>query len=114
MKRDSSVLLKHILESIDTIESYLNNQTKENFLDSKLLQDAIMRKIEVIGEAVKSISEEFKNSYPDIPWKKIASMRDVLIHEYFNVDTQLVWTITQKELPVLKNQIMDILDKLKS
>ena len=114
MDKDPNIFLRHILESIEAIENHMAGISWDDFEQSLKSQDAVARRLEIIGEAVKNLSDEFKARRVDVPWKDIAGMRNNVIHEYFNVDTQLVWTITQKELPVLKNQIMDILDKLKS
>jgi len=80
-----------VLECIELIEKYTGGKSKEEFLKSIQLQDAVIRRIEIIGEAVKNIPEGIKKSYQDIPWKKIAGMRDILIHEYFGVDLELTW-----------------------
>ncbi|GCC10853.1 hypothetical protein IPdc08_00891 [archaeon] len=74
-----------------------------------MVKSAVIRKIEIIGEAVKNISEEMKQDYPEIPWKNIAGMRDKLIHGYFGVDEERVWEVTQKDLLLLKEQISEIL-----
>ena len=91
MRKDAKTFVEHILECIELIEKYTRNKTKQDFLDSIQLQDAVIRRLEVIGEAVKSIPDEVKKRYPEIPWREIAGMRDVLIHEYFSVDLELTW-----------------------
>lgn len=91
MSKDSQVLIQHILESIDLIESYTAKISKAEFLKSLQLQDAVMRRLEIIGEASKKIPARLKEQYPGIPWKRIAGMRDILIHEYFGVDMELTW-----------------------
>lgn len=83
-------------------------KTKKDFLNSKQLQDSVMRRIEIIGEAVKNIPEEFKEKRNEIAWKQIVGMRDILIHHYFGIDLNLTWTVIVKDLPRLKNQILDI------
>ena len=86
--------------------------TKKEFEDSELLQGFVERKLEIIGEATKRISEHFKKQYPNIPWKDMAGMRDILIHQYTEVDEDIVWkTITQK-IPFLKEQIESILKEI--
>lgn len=74
------------------------------------LQDAVIRRLEVIGEAVKGLPKSFKDKYPDVPWKQMAGMRDVLIHEYCNVDLTLTWKVVKKSLPVVMKQLISILE----
>lgn len=102
MKKDSLILVKHIIESINFIEQYLEGMTLEAFLNNQQVQDSVVRRLEIIGEAVKNLPEIFKSDRQSIPWKQIAGMRDVLIHEYFGVDILLVWNTVKKDLPALK------------
>ncbi|MBI4094386.1 MAG: DUF86 domain-containing protein [Candidatus Liptonbacteria bacterium] len=105
MKRDVGVYLEDILESIRQIETYTMNLAEDNFLKDAQVQDAALRRLEVIGEAVKNMPQEFKDLHAEIPWKKIAGMRDILIHEYFGVDMARVWKLIQDDLPLFKEQI---------
>lgn len=111
MKKDPKVYLTHILESITLLEKYLKRITQEQFYHSDEKQDLAVRRIEVIGEATKNIPDELKKQYPDIPWKRMAGMRDVLIHDYDDVDYKIVWETATIFIPQLKKQIDEILQK---
>lgn len=110
MKKDPQVYLTHILQSIKAIEKYLQGVSKEMFLESEEKQDLITRRLEIIGEAVKQLPEEFKQQHPDIPWRDIGDMRNVLIHVYFNIDYTIVWKTATELIPKLKKQI-EVLQK---
>ena len=106
MKQDS-VYLRHILDAIIKIESYISVGS-EVFLSDSHWQDAVIRQLEIIGEANKRLSQEVRSRYPDIPWKRMAGLRDVLVHDYLGVDLDMVWQIAQTYLPKLKPEIEDI------
>jgi uncharacterized protein with HEPN domain len=113
MKKDDSVYLSHILDSISQIEEYTEGLTKEEFLAKRLVQDGTIRQIEIIGEAIKNVSEPLKERYSHIPWKEIAGMRDKLIHNYFGVDIDAVWDAVKKDIPILKCEIIIIIENLR-
>jgi uncharacterized protein with HEPN domain len=110
MKNDM-LYLQHILECIDNIESYVPNG-ESDFFSSKLIQDAVIRNLEVIGEATKRVSMDLRSQHSDVPWREMAGMRDVLIHNYFGVDNEIVWNVVKDELPLLKNKIAELLNHL--
>jgi uncharacterized protein with HEPN domain len=109
--RDDKVYLTHILESMDYIESFVH-PGREEFFESRLIQDAVIRNLEIIGEAVKHISPEMRKEYENIPWREMAGLRDVLIHGYFGVDLRTVWGVVERELPRLKPLLKEIAEKL--
>jgi uncharacterized protein with HEPN domain len=109
MKRDIIIFINDILECIENIENFTQGFSKVDFFDDKKTQDAVIRNLEIIGEAIKNIPDKFRRKYPKIEWKKIAGVRDIFIHSYFGVDLEIVWTIVKKDIPVLKNNIKFIL-----
>ncbi|MEJ5261375.1 MAG: DUF86 domain-containing protein [Ignavibacterium sp.] len=109
-RRDWKILLEDIIESIDKIEEYSRNLTFEEFSQSPMVIDAIVRNIEIIGEASKNIPEEIQAKFLDIPWQKIKGIRNRIVHEYFSVDITIIWFIVQNELTSLKTTIQKHLD----
>jgi uncharacterized protein with HEPN domain len=114
VKKDFLIFLKHILESIELIEDYVKDTTEKEFLGNPQQQDAVIRRIEIIGEAIKNIPIEFKDKHPDIPWKAISGMRDILIHEYFGIDLKLTWRVVKLRIPELREKILDIKEGLEA
>ncbi|USB33383.1 DUF86 domain-containing protein [Paenibacillus sp. YPG26] len=106
--RDDKVYLTHVLECIQYIFEYTQTG-KEEFFKQRIIQDAVVRNLEIIGEATKNISKEFRSQNPDIPWREMAGLRDVLIHDYFGVDNHIVWSVVKNELPGLLKQIEELL-----
>lgn len=109
--KDERVYLLHALDSIDAIQRYTVDGRDAFFADPKT-QDAVIRNIEVIGQAVKGISDQTRSLEPNVPWRQIAGMRDKLIHEYFGVDLALVWDVVERELPVLRPQLATLTERL--
>jgi len=105
--RTDTAVIQDIKEAIDRILSYTSDMDYDGFLQDHKTQDAVIRNIEVLGEAAKLLTDETKNNYPDIPWKDIAGTRDKLIHDYFGVNVDIVWDIAQNEMPILSSQLRD-------
>jgi uncharacterized protein with HEPN domain len=106
--KDDRVYLEHIRDALDDIATY-TRAGRVAFFDDRMRQDATLRKLEVVGQAVKSLSEETKSKRSDIPWKQIAGMRDKVIHDYLGVDLEIVWAAVEKDLPQLARAIHDLL-----
>lgn len=102
--------LSDIKEAVRRTTSYTEKLTYEDFLEDIKTQDAVIRNIEIIGEATKNISEELRNKYPKIPWKGLAGMRDKLTHHYFGVNLDIVWSVVKEELPEIILQIEEIIE----
>ena len=106
--KDERLYLSNIQECIERIEEYTKGG-KEEFMQTKMIQDAVIRNFEIIGEATKRLSPELRSQYSDVPWQQMAGLRDVLIHDYLKVNLNLVWQIIEQNLSNLKRQVTAIL-----
>jgi uncharacterized protein with HEPN domain len=106
------VRLKHILDAISEIEEYTKNKSIEDFTKNSMLKFASVKQLEIIGEAAKHISEEMIKNFPEIKWRSVIGLRNLLIHEYFGIDVHIVWNIIINDLPKLKKQIKMVLDRI--
>ncbi len=113
MKRTYIDYALDILSSIQEIEEFIKGMDFEEFVKDRKTVNAVIRSLEVMGEATKKIPIEIRNKYPEIPWKYIAGMRDKLIHEYHGVDLEIVWGVIENEIPPLKPKFEKILEELK-
>jgi len=107
-KRRNKNFINDIKEAIEMILLYTKGMTYKKFLQDRKTKDAVVRNLEVIGEAAKNITADTKAKHSEVPWKTLAGLRDKLIHFYFGIDYKIVWNITKKELPKLKKQINSI------
>lgn len=113
MSRDARVYIEDILEAIAKIEEYMKGiGGEEGFYSNTQAQDAVLRRLEIIGEAVKNIPEEIKNRYQEIPWRQVAGMRDILIHEYFGVSLKRALKVIKEDMPGLKERMIIIRKEL--
>jgi uncharacterized protein with HEPN domain len=106
-KKNDRFYIHYILEAIQRMETY-TLEGKDKFFQSTLIQDAIIRNLEVIGEASKSVSNEFREKYSEVPWRNMTGLRDVLIHEYFRINLDIVWNVAAVELPKVKEKLQTV------
>lgn len=112
MNRDISLYLKDILQNMGDAEEFIQGFSYDQFVSDKKTLNAVLRSIEVIGEAAKNVPDEIRTKYPSVPWKEMAGMRDKLIHFYFGVDREAVWLVVRERIPGLKPLIEQILRDL--
>lgn len=107
--KDNKIYLCHIIEAIEKIDRYIKNETLESFMSNDLVVDAVVRELEIIGEAANKVGEEFQEQCSQLPWSQMKGMRNRLIHEYFGVDRKIVWGTCKNDLPSLKNILTQLL-----
>ncbi|WP_324736557.1 DUF86 domain-containing protein [Thermococcus sp. SY098] len=111
-KRNYRLFLQDMLESIERIEEYTEGYDFETFTKDRKTVDAVLRNLEIIGEAARHIPENIRIQHPEIPWKRVIGLRNVVIHHYFGVDLSIVWVIIKKQLPELKNAVISLLEEI--
>ncbi len=110
--RDTRVIVAEMVDALALIRQYVSQLTEEEFRRNVMVQDALTRRIEIVGEAASQLDEAFRQHHPEIPWQKIIAMRNRLIHGYFTLDLNVVWDTAEKDTPVLEQQLRDILQRL--
>ncbi|WP_026951975.1 HepT-like ribonuclease domain-containing protein [Algoriphagus mannitolivorans] len=103
------VRLKHILEAIEEVESYVLGIGKEEFINKSMIRFACVKQLEIVGEACNHLSEETKQQKPEVPWTEIIGMRHVFVHEYFGIDNHLLWEIINRDLKEFKSAVIDLI-----
>ena len=111
MPRDYEIYLEDIRDAIDKVKRYTEGLSLEAFESDEKTIDAVVRNLEIVGEAVKMIPDTIRLAHPDIEWKKIAGLRDILAHQYFGIDIEIIWDILQNKLPALEKEIKEILPR---
>jgi uncharacterized protein with HEPN domain len=106
--KDDKIYIEHILQSIDRIKAYLSGKDHQSFSDDFMTQDAVVRQLEIIGEATKRISKDLRNKNPQVPWSDMAGMRDILIHDYIDVDIDIVWKTASESIIKLKSLLQNL------
>ncbi len=105
MNKGANIFIEHIIDSIIKLEEFTRSVNEEEFNNNVQLQDAVVRRIEIIGEAAKNLPKDFKEKYNEISWKEIIGTRDKIIHHYFGVNLDIVWSIVKRDLPDLKKKL---------
>jgi len=109
MSRDESLYLADIQESCEKVLRFTRGMKYKDFVHDELHFDAVLRNLEIIGEAVKNMSEEMRKKYPNVKWRKIAGFRDIVAHEYFGINDETVWDIVENEIPALLEIVKSML-----
>lgn len=111
-KFGDKIRLKHALDAVDTIETYISKADFATFSENSMMRDACIRQLQVIGESCRNVSTDLREKYPEVPWRQIVGLRVIIIHEYFGVDEKVIWEIIQNDISAFKKQVEEILNQL--
>ena len=111
MPRDYKVYLQDVVEAAGKVRSYTAGLSFKTFSEDTKTVDAVVRNLEVIGEAIKQVPDDVRSRHTDVEWKKIAGLRDILVHQYFGIDVEIIWDIVQNKLPALEAQIRKVIEE---
>jgi len=110
--KNHRLYLEDILEAVEKIQRYIKGLTYDTFVKNDMAVDAVIRNLEIIGEASKNLPEDVKDKYPDIPWKRMIGLRNIAVHEYLGVDLSIIWEVITKNLPETRSKIVEVLKSL--
>jgi uncharacterized protein with HEPN domain len=110
--KNHKLYLEDILEAVEKIQRYTKGLTYDAFVKNEMAVDAVIRNLEIIGEAAKNLPQDIKDKYPDVPWKRMIGLRNIAVHEYFGVDLSIIWEVVTKNLPETKAKIVEALKNL--
>lgn len=109
MKKDEAVFLRHMLDAIESIEEYTRGVSFERFMADPEKQDAVVRRLEIVGEAARNVPSEFQERHDEMPWADVIALRNRIVHAYFAINLSIVWDVVQHDLPRLKDQLETLL-----
>ncbi len=107
--KNNEIYLDDIISSIKKIEKYINNVSFEEFSDNEMIVDAVVRNLEIIGEAARNLEDDFKETNSHIPWRNMIGLRNIMIHEYFGIDLNIIWKIVTDDIPKTKPEILKLI-----
>lgn len=111
-KRSYQIFIEDALVAVDKIARYTENVNYDDFCQNEMMVDAVLRNLEVLGEAARNVPDEIKVKYPHVPWKRMVGLRNIVIHEYFGIDLENIWKIIDENVPETRSELVKILKDL--